>query len=85
MDKNLERYRMIPIYKILQIKQPHRRITLRCPIHLGTGKTPSFNLYPDGGYKCYGCGAHGRNAIDFCRDLGFSFVDTLKELDNYLT
>lgn len=28
-----------------------------CPLH--TEKTPSFHLYPDGHFYCYGCTAHG--------------------------
>ncbi len=28
-----------------------------CPIH--TEKNPSFHVYPDGHFHCYGCGAHG--------------------------
>jgi CHC2 zinc finger/Toprim-like len=28
-----------------------------CPLH--SEKTPSFHVYPDNHYHCYGCGAHG--------------------------
>lgn len=28
-----------------------------CPLH--DEKTPSFKVYPDGHFHCYGCGAHG--------------------------
>jgi hypothetical protein len=33
-----------------------------CPFHGET--TPSFNIYPDDHYHCYGCGAHG-DVIEF--------------------
>ena len=33
-----------------------------CPFH--TEKTPSFHVYPDNSYHCFGCGAHG-DVIDF--------------------
>lgn len=81
---DIEKYRAIPLTEVLGVKETGRRITIRCPIHVGTGKTPSFNIYPDGGYKCYGCGASGRNAIDLCMALGFSFKESLDELKIYL-
>jgi DNA polymerase I-like protein with 3'-5' exonuclease and polymerase domains len=31
---------------------------IRCPFH--DERTPSCQLYPDGHYHCFGCGAHGR-------------------------
>jgi DNA primase len=53
----------------------------RCPFH--KEKTPSFTVYPDNSYHCFGCGAHG-NAIDFLmKKYGYSFnyaCDTLKTL-----
>jgi DNA primase len=41
-----------------------------CPLHTET--RPSFTVYPNGRYHCYGCGAHG-DAIDLhfhCGDFG---------------
>ena len=35
-----------------------------CPFH--AEKTPSFTIYEDGHYHCYGCQAHG-DAIDYIR------------------
>lgn len=80
--KDLDKYRAIPITTILGVKKADRRTTLRCPFH--TEKTGSFNIYPDGSYYCFGCGKSGSNAIDFCRDLGFSMKETLKELAIYI-
>ncbi len=37
-----------------------------CPFH--DEKTPSFTVFPDGGFKCFGCGQHG-DAFDFVGDL----------------
>jgi DNA primase len=39
------------------------RLVGLCPIH--EEKTPSFTLYPDGYFYCYGCGAHG-DVVDLC-------------------
>ena len=44
-----------------------------CPFHLE--KTPSFTVYPDGHYHCFGCGAHG-DAITFLQRIkGLSFSE----------
>lgn len=80
--KEVDKYREIPITRILGLKDTGRRITIRCPFH--NEKTGSFNIFADNGYHCFGCGKNGANAIDFCRDLGFSFTESLKELENYL-
>lgn len=50
-----------------------------CPFH--EEKTPSFFIYPDNSYHCFGCGAHG-NAIDFLmKNLGYSFEHTCSILE----
>lgn len=51
-----------------------------CPFH--NERTGSLKLYPgDGGYHCFGCGAHG-DVIDFVsRVTGLSRVDAARELD----
>ncbi len=36
-----------------------------CPFH--REKTASFTIFPDGGWHCFGCGASGRDIIDFVR------------------
>jgi hypothetical protein len=49
-----------------------------CPFH--AEKTPSFIVYPDGRFHCFGCGAHG-DSIDFVQRLhGLSFPDALRYL-----
>lgn len=49
-----------------------------CPLH--AEKTPSFLLYPDGRYYCFGCG-EGGDAIDLVRRLhGLSYPDALRFL-----
>ena len=80
--ENIDQYRDIPITKILGIKNTGRRITMRCPFHVE--KTGSFCVYPDGSYYCFGCAKSGRNAIDFCLDLGYSFHEVLTELKQYI-
>lgn len=46
---------------------PNRAGYICCPFH--REKTPSLKLYPDdGGFHCFGCGAHG-SVIDFVMRL----------------
>ena len=50
-----------------------------CPFH--DEKTPSFKVFPDNRFKCFGgCGEHG-DVIDFVQKFyGLSFQDALKHL-----
>jgi len=49
-----------------------------CPLH--AEKTPSFYVFQDNRFKCFGCGERG-DVIDFVQKLyGLSFVDALKHL-----
>ena len=49
-----------------------------CPFH--NEKTPSFHVYADGHYHCYGCGAHG-SAIGFLMDSdGLTFPEAIETL-----
>jgi DNA primase len=50
----------------------------RCPFH--NEKTPSFFVFADNRFKCFGCGESG-DVIDFIQKLhGCSFKDALKHL-----
>jgi len=49
-----------------------------CPFH--AEKTPSFFIFPNNRYKCFGCGEYG-DVIDFVqKHYGLSFPDALKHL-----
>jgi DNA primase len=49
-----------------------------CPFH--DEKTPSFFVFPDNHFKCFGCGEHG-DAVDFIQKLtGCDFNHALGEL-----
>lgn len=80
-DHNLEKLRQKDFTGL--IKTPvklvgSKRFTL-CLFH--PEKTPSFCIYPDNSYYCFGCGAHGNNAIDFMVAQGHSFVDACRALE----
>lgn len=46
---------------ILGLGASRGRVMIKCPLHQDTN--PSFVIYPDGKWRCYGCGAHG-DALD---------------------
>lgn len=50
-----------------------------CPFH--SERTPSLKLFPDGGWKCFGCGKSG-SSIDFVMELfGLSPLEALQKLN----
>lgn len=55
-----------------------------CPFH--TEKTGSFFIFSDNSWHCFGCGAHGKGAIDFIikRD-NCVFVEAIKTLKEFYT
>lgn len=83
-DRELEELRAIPISQIIGIQHTNRRRAMQCPLPNHNDKSPSFVLYPDNSFHCYGCGANGQNAVDFAVALGYSFRDALRELKDYL-
>ena len=62
----------------VELKRSGTRHVGLCPFH--TERTPSFFVFPDGHYKCWGCGSYG-DVIDFVQEMhGLSFQDALKYL-----
>ena len=56
----IELLREIPIQDILGTK----KTMIKCPFH--NDGTPSFAIYThDNSFHCFGCGKHGKGAIDF--------------------
>ncbi len=81
-NEEINRIREIPISSIIGLHNNSRRISICCPFH--SEHTPSFILYPDNSFHCFGCRANGQGAIDFVMKLGYSFVDACGELIKYL-
>ena len=76
----VERARQVTIHQLLNIPNTGRKKMIRCPFH--NDRTPSMCIFPDGGFKCFGCNAHGRDAIDFVKHMGYDFKGAVKQLNN---
>jgi len=62
----------------VDLRRSGSRFVGLCPFH--TEKTPSFFVFDDQRFYCFGCGEHG-DPIDFIQKLhGLSFPDALKFL-----
>lgn len=81
-NEDLQRIRNVRIHNILSVNDNGRNISIRCPFH--SERTPSFVLYADNSYHCFGCKANGQGAIDFCVALGYTFVEACEELLKYV-
>jgi DNA primase len=61
-----------------ELKQVGRRFVGNCPFH--NEQNPSFYVFDDGHFHCFGCGEHG-DAIDFVRKrYGYNFPEALNFL-----
>lgn len=81
-NEEIQKLRDIRIHSILHVRDVGNRVAIKCPIH--SDNTPSFVLYRDNGFHCFGCGINGKGAIDFTMALGFSFQEAVEELVKYL-
>jgi len=80
-DEEVERAREYPIERLLigSIRKTGSRLSTKCPFH--EEKTPSFVVYPDNSWHCFGCTAHGRNAIDYLMKKDkLSFQEAVRSL-----
>ena len=77
------------------LRQSGRALVGRCPHPDHKDRTPSFHVYPDGRFHCYGCGWHGdvtglwaavngigpgiEAALDLAREFGIKLPDAEPE------
>lgn len=60
-----------------------KRMSIKCPSPMHRDSTPSFLIDEKGGFHCFGCGIHGKSALDFIiKGLGNSFKDSVKYLED---
>lgn len=76
-EEQIQQAREVPIEDLINTKKVNK--SWGCPFH--EDSTPSFHIYPDNGWHCFGCQAHGSNAIDYVMKLNkLDFKDAV----NYL-
>lgn len=79
-DQDIENAKSFPLENIVNvpIKKSGKYFTCNCPIH--QEKTPSFVIYPENTWYCFGCN-QGGDAIDLVMVLEqLTFVEALKSL-----
>jgi DNA primase len=79
MDKSWDKARSKSIHELLGIACNRRRIQICCPFPDHNDSSPSFSLFEDNGFKCYGCGKQGNGAVDFLIHMGFDKKQILEE------
>jgi DNA primase len=66
----------------LELKKSNQNYVALCPFH--QEKTPSFTIFPDNKFKCFGCGEYG-NVFGFAMKIhgGISFPQAKLRLADY--
>jgi len=62
----------------LELRKAGRRLTAKCPFH--ADKTPSFVIFPDGRWKCFGCGASGDSIALVAKLLNLRPVEAARQI-----
>ncbi len=80
-DEQMRRAREYPTHELYEgrLIRSGQNFKCKCPFH--DDRTPSFFFYADGSYHCFGCQAHGNNALDYVMQLEkLSFKDAVRRL-----
>lgn len=73
--------RNIRITDLLGLPRTNRQMSIKCPCYGHIDGTPSFSIYPDNSYFCFGCRKSGKGAISLLMDAtGCTFKEALQEL-----
>lgn len=83
-EEELQKMRDVEIHQFFGLVNRGRRVSINCPLPNHNDKTPSFTIYPNNTYKCYGCGVQGAGAVDFLMDIGGKFREVMEELEQYI-
>lgn len=64
---------------VLSARKSGKKVMALCPFH--KEKTPSFIIYEDNSWHCFGCGVYGSGAIDFVmKQNGLGFKQAIGKL-----
>lgn len=80
-NEEIEACRHVPLHRIIGDHRLNKKVKIVCPFH--KERTGSCQLFPTGGYHCFGCGKTG-NSIDFLMELGATYNEALTELKKYI-
>lgn len=71
----------VPIGNFIELERAGNNLIALCPFH--KEKTPSFVVYPNNRYYCFGCHCSG-NVINFyMKKFNRNFIESVRELTNY--
>jgi len=83
---NLQKCRDLPIDMLIGtevINAGGGRKKCLCPFH--SEKTPSFVVFENNSFYCFGCGVHGNNMIDFViKEKNYGFIDAFEYLKKFI-
>jgi len=76
-EEQIQQARDFPVEDLIDTKKVNKMWC--CPFH--EERSPSFHIYKENSWHCFGCQAHGNNAIDFVMKKNkLEFVDAVKFL-----
>jgi len=76
----LQQARRVPLENLYEgkLRKVGSRFVGLCPFH--QEKTPSFYIFPDNHFHCYGCGAHGDSIAFIEKIKGLDFPNAVRSL-----
>lgn len=79
-DFDIEKAKSYPIEDLYEgnLKKTGSRLSGICPFH--EERSPSFFVYSDNGYRCFGCGEYGDSITFVMKTRKLSFVEAVKAL-----
>lgn len=79
-DEEIQRAEQFPLEELYEgkLRKFGSRYRGLCPFH--EEKTPSFFIFPDNRYHCFGCNAHGNPISFLMKKQHLSFPDAVRRL-----
>ena len=78
-DEQIEMAKSVPLESLIpDLKYNSGRLIRRCPFH--EEKTPSFYVFKNNSYYCFGCGEHGDSISYIMKTQNLGFIQAIKYL-----